>query len=151
MKHIATAFCVALLAATVPAKAQTATSLQSMLEDQVSAANFNKMFGDVTQPAWIANEAVTSPAMLAKISGQDYTVLYACQQNNCAAEQLAVLVSAKGDKMYGVLSSSNEENNTQSLTWLNMGGGDETIDGKTILFAALTGSLDNHPGAFDFK
>lgn len=26
-----------------------------------------------------------------------------------------------------------------------------SIDGKTILYAALTGSLDNHPDAFNFK
>ncbi|MCK3283115.1 C-lysozyme inhibitor, partial [Escherichia coli] len=25
------------------------------------------------------------------------------------------------------------------------------IDGKTVLFAALTGSLENHPDGFNFK
>ena len=30
------------------------------------------------------------------------------------------------------------------------GGGAESIDGRTILYAALTGSLDNHPQAFNY-
>lgn len=151
MKYIASAFCIALLTALTPAKAQSEIDLQSMLANQVSAKTFEKMFGDVAQPEWIANNAVTTPAMLATIKGQAYTVIYACEQNNCAAEQLAVIVNDTGDKMYGVLSSSNEDENTQKLTWLNINDSDDSIDGKTILFAALTGSLDNHPDAFNFK
>ena len=33
---------------------------------------------------------------------------------------------------------------------LVIGGGAESIDGRTILYAALTGSLDNHPQAFNY-
>lgn len=151
MKYLASAFSIALLTAITPAKAQSEIDLQSMLANQVSAKTFEKMFGDVAQPEWIAENAVTTPAMLASIKGEAYTVIYACEQNNCAAEQLAVMVNNTGDKMYGVLSSSNEEDNTQNLTWLNIGDADESIDGKTILFAALTGSLANHPDAFNYK
>ncbi len=53
--------------------------------------------------------------------------------------------------MYGLLLSVNKKDNTERLTWMNMGGGSESIDGKTILYAALTGSLVNHPGAFNFN
>ena len=38
----------------------------------------------------------------------------------------------------------------ERLTWLGIGGGAESIDGRTILYAALTGSLDNHPQAFNY-
>ncbi|EOQ1650832.1 Ivy family C-type lysozyme inhibitor, partial [Escherichia coli] len=36
------------------------------------------------------------------------------------------------------------------LTWLNVNDA-LSIDGKTVLFAALTGSLENHPDGFNFK
>ncbi|MFM2591328.1 hypothetical protein AAFX19_00010 (plasmid) [Vibrio harveyi] len=35
-------------------------------------------------------------------------------------------------------------------TWLNVNDA-LSIDGKTVLFAALTGSLENHPDGFNFK
>ncbi|HFU4245985.1 TPA: hypothetical protein ACH5ZM_003785, partial [Escherichia coli] len=38
----------------------------------------------------------------------------------------------------------------QKLTWLNVNDA-LSIDGKTVLFAALTGSLENHPDGFNFK
>lgn len=53
--------------------------------------------------------------------------------------------------MYGLLLSVNKKDKTERLTWMNIGGGSESIDGKTILYAALTGSLVNHPGAFNFN
>jgi hypothetical protein len=40
---------------------------------------------------------------------------------------------------------------TEVLTWLTIGGGDESIDGRTILYAALTGSLENHRGQFNLS
>ncbi|BBU86441.1 hypothetical protein EIMP300_78410 [Escherichia coli] len=39
---------------------------------------------------------------------------------------------------------------TEKLTWLNVNDA-LSIDGKTVLFAALTGSLENHPDGFNFK
>ncbi len=37
----------------------------------------------------------------------------------------------------------------EKLTWLNVSDA-LSIDGKTVLFAALSGSLDNHPDAFNY-
>lgn len=42
------------------------------------------------------------------------------------------------------------DDTVERLTWLGIGGGAESIDGRTILYAALTGSLDNHPQAFNY-
>ncbi|MGL5500582.1 MAG: Ivy family C-type lysozyme inhibitor, partial [Plesiomonas shigelloides] len=50
----------------------------------------------------------------------------------------------------GVLSRSNEDGTAQQLTWLNVSD-DLSIDGKTVLFAALSGSLANHPDSFNYQ
>ncbi|WP_233168191.1 hypothetical protein [Xylophilus sp. ASV27] len=51
--------------------------------------------------------------------------------------------------MYGVLSVRGPKQGTEHLTWLDIGGGPESVDGRAVLHAALTGSLENHPGAFN--
>lgn len=43
-----------------------------------------------------------------------------------------------------------DENRPERLTWLNVSDA-LSIDGKTVLFAALSGSLDNHPDAFNYQ
>lgn len=43
-----------------------------------------------------------------------------------------------------------DEKPTRRLTWLNVSDA-LSIDGKTVLFAALSGSLDNHPDAFNYQ
>ena len=50
-----------------------------------------------------------------------------------------------------MLSVAGPTEGAEKLTWLNIGGGSESIDGRTILYAALTGSLENHPDAFNYK
>jgi len=52
--------------------------------------------------------------------------------------------------MAGVYSTVKEQSGAERLVWMN--AGDKlSIDGKTVLFAALTGSLENHPDAFNYK
>lgn len=52
--------------------------------------------------------------------------------------------------MTGLFSRVNEHSGNETLQWLNIP--DElSINGKTVLYAALTGSLDNHPNNFNFK
>ncbi|EEE0988519.1 hypothetical protein RC180_003487 [Salmonella enterica] len=50
----------------------------------------------------------------------------------------------------GVYSSVDEKKGVERLHWLNIPD-DLSIDGKIVLLAALTGSLDNHPNSFNFK
>ena len=42
------------------------------------------------------------------------------------------------------------DNSWEGFRWLNVNDA-LSIDGKTVLFAALTGSLENHPDGFNFK
>ncbi|UMX74970.1 hypothetical protein MJ559_08690 [Klebsiella pneumoniae] len=45
---------------------------------------------------------------------------------------------------------SMKKTDQEKLTWLNVSDA-LSIDGKTVLFAALSGSLDNHPDAFNYQ
>lgn len=61
-----------------------------------------------------------------------------------------MLYATATKKIAGVFSSVEEKTGNEKLQWLNLPD-DLSIDGKTVLFAALTGSLDNHPDSFNFK
>ncbi|HBC5886972.1 TPA: C-lysozyme inhibitor, partial [Escherichia coli] len=56
----------------------------------------------------------------------------------------------KSNQMTGLFSTIDEKTSQEKLTWLNVNDA-LSIDGKTVLFAALTGSLENHPDGFNFK
>ncbi|HGF2559028.1 TPA: C-lysozyme inhibitor, partial [Escherichia coli] len=49
-----------------------------------------------------------------------------------------------------LFSTIDEKTSQEKLTWLNVNDA-LSIYGKTVLFAALTGSLENHPDGFNFK
>ncbi len=83
--------------------------------------------------------------------GDKVYVMSACKQHGCGSEQIAVMYDPNKKIMCGVLLVANPETRAEKLTWMNLGGGNETIDGRTILYAALTGSLENHPDAFDYR
>lgn len=131
--------------------AQNLDNFQSVLQNEKTAPVFQSMLGKVAQPEWLAKDATTTPAMKASIGGKEFTVFYSCKAHDCSSEQMAVMYNAADNVMYGVISTSNEAMTTQDLIWLNLENGDDTIDSKTILFAALSGSLDNHPDAFNYK
>ncbi|MEJ3975655.1 Ivy family c-type lysozyme inhibitor [Providencia rettgeri] len=84
------------------------------------------------------------------LSGNEYQIATACKPHNCPAEQIAIMYSKEKNVIAGVFSSNDEKNNTEDLLWFNITD-DLSIDGKTVLFAALTGSLENHPDDFNYK
>lgn len=55
------------------------------------------------------------------------------------------MVTAPSD----VFAVMDEKTSQENLTWLNVSNA-LSIDGKTVLFAALSGSLENHPDAFNY-
>ncbi|MTH65123.1 Ivy family c-type lysozyme inhibitor [Paracoccus shanxieyensis] len=140
-----------LFAAMLPAAAfaQDGLTLADLDKDAGLAAAYAKMAQGRTMPDWLRTGAVVTPAVPVRFGGREWLAMTACKPHDCAAHQIAV-VYAEGGPMHGVISDQPEENGPQSLTWLNIGGGAESIDGRTILFAALTGSLENHPEAFTF-
>lgn len=114
-----------------------------------SKAAFSKMVKGHKLPAWVSKGGTSTPAKTVKIGDTEYRVLSACKPHNCSAERVAVLWSAKSQTMSGLFSTVNDKTNKETLTWLNVGDA-LSIDGKTVLYSALTGSLENHPNAFNF-
>lgn len=139
-----------LLALTSTAFAENSLTLADLGQDQALTAAFDQMAQGQEIPEWVRGGAVTSPAGHAAFDGKNYVVLTGCKQNECAANQIALLYQPEAGEMFGLLVTG-EQTVQQQLTWLNIGGDAESIDGRTILFAATTGSLDNHPDAFDYR
>lgn len=126
-------------------------TLAQLDKDQSMTAAFDAMTVNRTAPDWLRKAAVTSPTHEVGFDGKSWLAMSACKAHDCGAHKIAVIYDPKANVMYGVLSDSSEDAAEEKLTWLNMGGGAETIDGRTILYAALTGSLENHPKGFDYN
>ncbi|MBE7619256.1 Ivy family c-type lysozyme inhibitor [Gluconacetobacter entanii] len=122
-------------------------TFSTYLKDPVWAKQLDAMFGKTPKPDWLRN-ATESEAVPVTMDGRPYTVLLACRKHDCANHQLAVLFDKTA--IYGLRFETRDNSPKEELTWFNIGGGPESIDGKTILYAAITGSLFNHPGMFSF-
>lgn len=125
-------------------------TVSSLATDKATAEAFKTMVGSQKLPQWITQGGTTSQNQDVVIDGKKYIVLNSCKPHDCAAENIAVLYSPASKTLAGVFSTLDEQSVHQKLTWLNISD-DLSIDGKTVLFAALTGSLNNHPDSFNFK
>lgn len=124
-------------------------TLADLGRDQGLTAAVEKMAEGHQMPEWLREGAVISPSQTVAFGGQEYLAMMACKQHDCAENQFAVLYAPGSGTAHGVLSVRDGEG-AELLTWLGMAGGAETIDGRTILYAALTGSLANHPQDFRY-
>lgn len=113
-------------------------------------AAFDAMTVNHEAPDWLKSHAVTSPTQEVGFDGRHWLAMSSCKEHDCAAQRMAVIYDPKANVMYGVVSQTAKDGMDETLTWLNIGGGPESIDGRTILYAALTGSLQNHPDNFDY-
>ncbi|WP_254616817.1 Ivy family c-type lysozyme inhibitor [Burkholderia metallica] len=125
--------------------------MSAIAEDRAASTAFKAMTKGHQLPAWVARGGTESPAIAITFGGHDAYAMTACKPHDCGAEQIAVIYDPQQNIMYGVLSVSSAKARTERLTWFNIDGADESADGRTILYAALTGSLENHPGSFNFK
>lgn len=125
-------------------------SVRKLATDSETSKAFHKMSKEHNLPDWVMKEGTETPARKVTLDSKAYQVVSACKPHDCAAEQIAILYSPEGKSMSGVFSKQTAEGNQQNLVWLNSGS-EISIDGKTVLFAALCGSLENHPDAFNFK
>lgn len=139
---------IVLLAAATNAVAQDDMTLDSLVKKEPAA--FSQMVKGHPLPAWVKTGGTASPARTVKLGAETYQVLSVCKPHDCATERFAVLWSEKSRHMTGLFSTVDEKTAQEKLTWLNVSD-DLSIDGKTVLFAALSGSLENHPDAFNFQ
>ncbi|HFW0244777.1 TPA: Ivy family C-type lysozyme inhibitor [Salmonella enterica subsp. enterica serovar Poona] len=111
---------------------------------------FKQMIGNQHLPAWITQGGADSPGNSVQIGGKKYVVLTSCKPHDCGSQCIAVLYTTQTKKIAGVFSSSDEMEMSQKLQWISIPDS-LSIDGKTVLFAALTGSLEHVPDGFNFK
>jgi len=141
-----------ILSAAASASAQDhPATFREIAADPAASAAFKAMAKGHRLPDWINGKTVESPGNEVMFGGDKVYVMSACKQHDCGSEQIAVMYDPEKKIMYGVLLVADPETRAERLTWMNLGAGNESIDGRTILYAALTGSLENHPDAFDYK
>ncbi|EOF5838465.1 Ivy family C-type lysozyme inhibitor [Salmonella enterica] len=132
------------------AYAQDELTINKLAVDQDTKAEFQKMAANQHLPKWVTQGGTDSQGQKVNIAGNQYLVLTSCKPHDCSSQRIAVLYATATKKIAGVFSSVEEKTGNEKLQWLNLPD-DLSIDGKTVLFAALTGSLDNHPDSFNFK
>ena len=138
------------LAVSTSVLAQSDATLTSLAKDNATKAAFSQMVKGHKLPAWVSSGGTGSPAQTVKLGSESWQVLSACKPHNCASERIAVIWSEKSKQMSGVFSVVDEKTTQEKLTWLNVNDA-LSIDGKTVLYAALSGSLENHPDAFNYQ
>lgn len=132
------------------ANEQSTLTVQHLATDTTTRAEFKKMFGNIKLPSWVTRGGVNAPTEKIQIKGKPYLVLSSCKPHDCGKEHIAVLYSLENKTLSGVISTTDDREENQHLIWLNVPD-NLTIDGKTALFSALSGSLDNHPDQFSFN
>lgn len=135
---------------TTTAYAQHELNISKLAADQDTKVEFHKMVANQHLPKWVTQGGTDSQGQKVNIAGNQYLVLNSCKPHNCGSERIAVLYATATKKIAGVFSSVDEKTGNEKLQWLNIPD-DLSIDGKTVLLASLTGSLDNHPDSFNFK
>ncbi|EBA1891094.1 Ivy family C-type lysozyme inhibitor [Salmonella enterica subsp. enterica serovar Newport] len=135
---------------TTSAYAQDELTISKLAADQDTKAEFQKMAANQHLPKWVTQGGTDSQGQKVNIAGNQYLVLNSCKPHDCGSQRIAVLYATATKKIAGVFSSVDEKTGNEKLQWLNIPD-DLSIDGKTVLLASLTGSLDNHPDSFNFK
>ncbi len=138
-----------LTALTTTAYAQDELNISKLAADQDTKAEFHKMAANQHLPRWVTQGGTDSQGQKVSIAGNQYLVLNSCKPHNCGSERIAVLYATATKKLAGVFSSVEDTTGNEKIQWLNIPD-DLSIDGKTVLLASLTGSLDNHPDSFNF-
>lgn len=132
---------------TINAFAESPATLSDLAVKDETKALFKKMIKDQKLPNWVMKGGTDSEKLNINLKGNDYQIYSSCKPHQCGLEQIAVLYSPKARIMTGVFAKNTERDTLQKLVWLKVPD-DLSIDGKTVLFATLTGTLANHPDWF---
>lgn len=141
---------VAALVIATSAMAQDDLTISSLAKGETTKAAFNQMVQGHKLPAQVMKGGTYTPAQTVTLGDETYQVMSACKPHDCGSQRIAVMWSEKSNQMTGLFSTIDEKTSQEKLTWLNVNDA-LSIDGKTVLFAALTGSTENHPDGFNFK
>lgn len=132
---------------TINAFAGSPATFSDLTVKEATKALFKKMVNNQKLPKWAMTGGTDSGKLTIHLNGNEYQIFSSCKPHQCGLEQIAVLYSPKAQIMTGVFAKNTGRDTQQKLVWLNVPS-ELTIDGKTVLFATLTGSLANHPDWF---
>ncbi|WP_148301550.1 Ivy family C-type lysozyme inhibitor [Asaia prunellae] len=132
------------------AYADGSVTISNLASSSETRSYFQKMLGKRHLPSWVTKGGTDSPSREVTIQSRKYLVLTSCKPHDCASESVAMLFSPQTREMTAVLSKSDASGENQTLAWFNVTD-NLSIDGKTVLFAALSGSLENHPQSFNYR
>ena len=118
---------------------QALPTLSDFANSDNTKAVWHKLDIISTLPSWVKSGGTDGVSYNVTIDGEKYIVMSGCKPHDCMAESIAVLYSLHDEKT-----------GRDNLTWINVPEG-EMIDARTVLFAKITGSFDNHPIQFNFK
>ena len=138
------------LAASASVMAQSDVTLNSLAHDATTRSSFNQIVKVLHLFFFVTTVGTGTPAQTVKLGSESWQVLSACKPHDCGHERKEMNWTEKSKQMSGVYSVVDEKTDQEKLTWLNVSDA-LSIDGKTVLFAALSGSLDNHPDAFNYQ
>lgn len=125
-------------------------TLDMLAKSPETKGAFMAMVGKTALPAWVHQGGASSPAHEVMMGGKKMMVIAGCKPHDCAAERVAVLYSPESKMMSGVFSEVHDKTGMEKLMWMHMGH-EGAMDAKTVLYAAMAGSLENHPDSFNFK
>lgn len=148
MKKTLTALFLTLSCFVASANALDELTINKLAANPETSTEFGKMTANHQLPEWVTDGGTHSQNQKVNIDGHPYLVLTSCKPHDCASQRMAVLYATETKKLAGVFSTAKADD--EKLQWLNMSDA-LSVNGKTVLFAALTGSLDNHPGHFSFE
>lgn len=118
----------------------------NMLANNSSTRNcFHQMVKANKLPYWVVRNATHYPTLEITIRKERYFIMKACNPDDCEREQIAIIYSPLRNVISGVYAVT-ESPEQQRLQWLGIS--DELADGRALLFAALSGSLDRQKENF---
>ena len=117
------------------------------MADPAFAARVEALFDGAEQPDWLPTATEAEPVTVT-LGGEPMTVLLACKKHDCGSHQFIVIFD--DTLMQGVLMEGDDTMAHEQLTWLGTTGEQSDIDRRTVLYAAISGSLYNHPETFDY-
>ncbi|QNT79118.1 Ivy family c-type lysozyme inhibitor [Entomobacter blattae] len=131
------------------AYAQTPSSYSETIKNPTYSTTFKSLVSSHHLPAWVLSSSTDMGSQNVTLNGKNMYVISACKPHECSTQKIAFLIDSKTRKISGVFSSYSEKSNTQNLKWINITP-EDNLDGQTVLFSALSGSLENHPKNFNF-
>ncbi|MCS5874017.1 C-lysozyme inhibitor [Klebsiella pneumoniae subsp. pneumoniae] len=132
--------------------AQGDVTLNSLAHDAATRASFNQMVKGHQLPAWVTTGGTPgSPAQTVKLGSESWQVLSACKPHDCGHERIAVIWSEKANRCPVFTRWSMEKTDQEKLDPAASAMPCPSMAKTMLLFAALSGSLDNHPDAFNYQ